>query len=197
VAWAKATHGFICGRVMTFMETTDGGATWSPVNLPGASASGEPLYHVYFRDASNGYVGGNNSDHWRTTDGGATWQNHPFFAGSWYYMDFVSAAVGFKSANGAFARTTDSGASWHIQAQYPQCPVIYGMDMRDEQIGLAGGNRVSTTDGGVGIFKTTDAGATWVRKFASAANDVLWLNPSTALATVGGSIYRTTDEGET
>jgi hypothetical protein len=35
-----------------------------------------------------------------------------------------------------------------------------------------------------------------VRKFPSAANDVLWLNPSTALATVGVSIYRTTDEGE-
>jgi photosystem II stability/assembly factor-like uncharacterized protein len=196
VAWATPTHGFVSGDTTAFLETTDGGATWRTVNLPGASSS-EPLYHIYFRDANNGFVGGNNNDHWRTTDGGATWQQTPFFAGSWYYTDFVSATVGFKSANGAFARTTDGGATWHIQAQYPQCPVIYGMDMRDAQIGLAGGNRVTNPDSGVGIFKTTDAGATWVRKFPSSANDVLWLNNSTAIATVGVSIYRTTDEGET
>ena len=54
-----------------------------------------------------------------------------------------------------------------------------------------------TTDGGPGIFKTTDAGVTWVRKFPQSANDVLWLNDTTAIATVGVSIYRSTDAGET
>ncbi len=57
--------------------------------------------------------------------------------------------------------------------------------------------RVSTTDGGPGIFKTTDAGVTWIRKFLQSANDVLWLSDTTAIAIVGGSIYRSTDAGET
>ena len=64
-------------------------------------------------------------------------------------------------------------------------------------MGLAGGNRVSTTDGGPGIFKTIDAGVTWVRKFSQSANDVIWLNNTTAIAPVGTSIYRSTDAGET
>ena len=79
----------------------------------------------------------------------------------------------------------------------PSCPVIYGMDFRDAQVGLAGGNRVSAKDGGPGIFKTTDAGVTWVRKFSESANDVLWLNSTTAIAIVGVSIYRSTNSGET
>jgi photosystem II stability/assembly factor-like uncharacterized protein len=80
---------------------------------------------------------------------------------------------------------------------YPNCPVMYGMDFRDSSTGLCGGERVSSTDGGPGIFKTTDAGVTWVRKFSQSANDVLWLNDTTAIAIVGVSIYRSTNSGDT
>ena len=80
---------------------------------------------------------------------------------------------------------------------FPDCPVIYGMDFRDAQVGLAGGEKVSGNDPGPGIFKTTDAGVTWVRKFSESANDVLWLNGTAAIATVGVSIYRSTNAGDT
>ena len=96
-------------------------------------------------------------------------------------------------SNGATARTTDSGATWTLMSGFPDCPVIYGMDFRDAQVGLAGGERVSGNDPGPGIFKTTDAGVTWVRKFSQSANDVLWLNGTTAIATIGVSIYRSTN----
>ena len=52
-------------------------------------------------------------------------------------------------------------------------------------------------DGGPGIFETSDAGVTRVRKFSQSANDVLRLNNTTAVAIVGVSIYRSTDSGET
>ncbi|MGI8897013.1 MAG: YCF48-related protein [Pyrinomonadaceae bacterium] len=198
-AWATPTHGFASGEYGTFIETFDGGATWRNVNLN--IFPSDPFYNVYCRDADNCFVIGNSGtngpDHWRTTDGGATWQritNFPL-GGSWYHIDFVSATVGFMGSNGAVARTTDGGATWALMSGYPSCPVIYGMDFRDAQVGLAGGNRVSTTDGGPGIFKTTDAGVTWIRKFLQSANDVLWLSDTTAIAIVGGSIYRSTDAG--
>ncbi|MGB7923425.1 MAG: YCF48-related protein [Pyrinomonadaceae bacterium] len=196
VAWSSPTHGFIAGQSMTFMETTDGGATWRSIDLGGFPS--DPLYYVYFRDANNGFVGGNNDDQWRTTDGGATWQQiTPFFGGSWSHIDFVSPAVGFMGANGAVARTQDGGVTWTLMSGYPSCPVAYGMDFLDAQVGLIGGNRVSTTDGGPGIFKTTDAGVTWVRKFSTSANDLLWLDSSTAIAIIGTKIYRSVDAGET
>jgi photosystem II stability/assembly factor-like uncharacterized protein len=200
VAWATPTHGFAAGEARTFIETFDGGTTWQSVNI-GASTS-DPFYTVSCRDAANCFVigtsGSGGPDHWRTIDGGVSWQritNAPA-GGSWYHIDFVSASVGFMSGNGV-ARTSDGGATWSQMSGYPDCPVMYGMDFRDAQMGLAGGDRVSTTDGGPGIFKTIDAGATWVRKFSQSANDLLWLENTTAIATVGTSIYRSTDAGET
>lgn len=100
-------------------------------------------------------------------------------------------------SNGATVRTQDAGATWQIRSAYPSCPVMYGMDFRDTLVGLCGGDRVSTTDGGPGIFKTSDGGVTWVRKFSQSANDVLWLNDTTALAIVGVSIYRSMNSGDT
>jgi photosystem II stability/assembly factor-like uncharacterized protein len=202
VTWATATHGFASGEHGTFIETFDGGGTWQNANLP-ITPTTEPFYNTYCRDADNCFVIGNagttSPDHWRTTNGGASWQQFTNFpaGGSWRLMDFVSASVGFMGANGATARTTDGGTTWAAMSGYPSCPVIYGMDFRDELVGLAGGNRVSTTDGGPGIFKTTDAGVTWARKFSDSANDVLWLNNTTAIAIVGVSIYRSADAGET
>ena len=201
VAWATATHGFACGEALTLVETFDAGATWRSVTLGGTSTN--PFYNVYFRDANNGFVIGNSGtggpDIYRTTDAGVTWQritNFPL-GGSWYHIDFVSPTVGFMGSNGATVRTTDGGTTWTLRSGSPSCPVMYGMDFRDTLVGLCGGDRVSTTDGGPGIFKTTDAGATWVRKFSQSANDVLWLNNTTAVAIVGVSIYRSTDSGET
>ncbi len=200
VAWATSTHGFVSGNGLTLLETFDGGATCRDVNL-GSSTS--PFYNVVCRDANNCVVIGNSAttgvDHWRTTNAGATWQrinNFPL-GGSWYHLDFVSPTVGFMGSNGAVTRSTDGGATWILRSGYPNCPVMYGMDFRDTLVGLAGGERVSTTDGGPGIFKTTDAGVTWVRKFSESANDVLWLNDTTAIAIVGASIYRSTNSGDT
>ena len=199
VAWATSTHGFASGESETLVETFDGGATWRNINL--GVAPSDPFYNVFCRDADNCFVIGNSTgngpDHWRTTNGGATWQqitNFPI-GGSWRQIDFVSVSVGFMGSNGATARTTDGGATWTLMSGFPDCPVIFGMDFRDAQVGLAGGQRPSTSE--PGIFKTTDAGVTWVRKFSQSANDVLWLNSTTAIASIGVSIYRSTNAGDT
>lgn len=163
----------------------------------------EPFYNVACIDANTCFVIGNSAEvgrnHWRTTNGGVTWElltNFPL-GSSWDHIDFVSPTIGFMGANGAVAKTTDSGANWTIVSGYPSCPVIYGMDFRDTLVGLCGGDRVTGSDSGPGIFKTSDGGATWVRKFSQSANDVLWLNDTTALASVGVSIYRSTNSGDT
>jgi len=201
VAWATSTHGFASGEALTLIETFDGGATWSDVNL--GSTSTDPLYNTYCVDGNTCFAIGNSAttgrDIYRTINAGVTWQRISSFplGGSWYHVDFVSPTVGFMGSNGATVRTTDGGTTWTVMSGSPSCPVMYGMDFRDTLVGLCGGDRVSTTDGGPGIFKTTDAGVTWVRKFSQSANDVLWLNDTTAIAIVGTSIYRSTNSGDT
>ncbi len=201
VTWATATHGFASGEALTLIETFDGGVTWRNVDL--GRTSTDPFYNVDCVDANICIAIGNSAttgpDIYRTINAGVTWQRLTSFplGGSWYHIDFVSPTVGFMGSNGATVRTTDGGANWTVMSGYPSCPVMYGMDFRDALVGLAGGDRVSTTDGGPGIFKTTDAGVTWVRKFSQSANDVLWLNDTTALAIVGISIYRSTNSGDT
>jgi photosystem II stability/assembly factor-like uncharacterized protein len=201
VSWASATHGLMSGEGHTLLETFDTGATWRNIRLPGYPT--DPFYNVLCRDATNYFVIGNSAttgrDIFRTPNAGTTWQRVSQFplGGSWYHIDFVSPTVGFMGSNGATVQTTDGGITWVVKSDYLTCPVMYGMDFRDEQVGLCGGNKVIGSDSGPGIFKTTDAGVTWVKKFGESANDVLWLDNTTAIAIVGISIYRSTDEGET
>jgi photosystem II stability/assembly factor-like uncharacterized protein len=191
VSWTTSTHALASGEALTLVETFDAGATWNTVDF---GTSTDPFYNVLCRDPSNYFLIGNIN--YRTTDGGATWQVSSL-SGSWYHIDFVSPTVGFTGTNGATARTTDGGVTWPLMSGSPGSPVMYGMDFYDTVVGLCGGDKVSGPDAGPGIFKTTDAGVTWVRKFSQSANDVLWLNGTTAIAIVGTAIYRSADTGET
>jgi photosystem II stability/assembly factor-like uncharacterized protein len=194
VALASPTDVFIVGDDRHLLESTDGGATWS--TDMGSDFSADPFYMVHFSDATHGYVTGNNNDAWRTTDGGVTWvQMTTVPAGSWYTIDFITPTEGFIGANGAVAYTSNGGSSWILKSGYPTCPVIFGMDFRDTQVGLAGGILVTTSENG--IFKTTNGGVSWTKKLSSSANDIKWVSESTALAIVGTVIYRSTNAGDT
>jgi photosystem II stability/assembly factor-like uncharacterized protein len=199
VSFTSPNVGWIVGEAHNCFRTNDGGASWTPVALPGPAS--EPFYSVDFVDSSLGFASGNSGtsyrDIYRTTDGGVTWQPVNSFplGGSWRQIDFVSGTTGFMGANGGLVRTSDAGQNWQLRSGYPDCPVVYGMDFRDENVGLASGYVPATSQDGV--FKTSDGGVTWTRKLASGSNDVIFLSDSVALATAGTQIYRSQDAGET
>ncbi|MEK9136155.1 MAG: YCF48-related protein, partial [Bacteroidota bacterium] len=117
--------------------------------------------------------------------------------GSWHLIDFVTPTRGYIGSNGACIFTPDGGDNWVLKSGYPNAPVMFGMDFRDEQVGLAGGLGVGQNPDG--IFKTTDGGTTWLQKSSHIANDVLWWTDQVAFAATDGGvyIYRSTDAGET
>lgn len=198
VAFVSPTKGFICGTGKNFFKTLDGGITWTPIALPGYA--GEPLYNVTFIDENIGLVCGNSAvgsiDVYRTTDGGNTWTRAGFpLGGSWYHQDYVSSTVGFMGCNGALVRTTNAGATWPIRSQYPDCPVIYGMDFIDANNGFVAGDDVQNNQ--YGVFRTVDGGVTWQRVFDNVSNDVIYLTPTVLIAESGTSMYRSTDNGTT
>lgn len=194
-AFTSPTHGFLVGDNHTLVETHDGGLTW--VTRMNTGLSTDPFYTIVFADAAHGYIAGNNQDAYRTIDGGATWLPMGGMAsGSVRALDFVAATIGFAGYNGALTHTSDGGQTWQVRGQYPDCPIMYGMDFRDGAVGLCGGGR-STPWHDSGIYRTEDGGWTWALVHAGGVNDVLWISETSALAIDGELLMRSDDEGRT
>jgi photosystem II stability/assembly factor-like uncharacterized protein len=183
---------FFVGENKLTLQTDSAGASWTVHNL--LDWGTDPYYAVYFMSPMTGIITGNN-EALRTEDGGQTWNPVSFFGGSWSFLDFIDENVGFAGANGACAATTDGGRTWTVRSGYPNCPVMFGMDFRDADVGLACGLIAGTGD--EGIYKTVDGGRTWVKKANGAANDVVWISPSRAIADFSTTMRQSFDGGET
>jgi photosystem II stability/assembly factor-like uncharacterized protein len=197
----NANRGFAVGRYATFVETSDGGATWSPTGV--STFYDQPFYNVQFRNASVGFATGNvtpdNRDLWRTLDGGQSWHQvtepSTVTGGSWRTISFTGTQTVFIGANGALIRSQNNGQTWSVRSAYPSCPVIYSMAFRDDQVGVVSGNLAGT--GVQGIFRTTDGGATWTQRSSAPCNDMMWLEGNSVLAISGSQILRSDNSGDT
>lgn len=185
-------RAFVVGSDQLILETTTQGATWNVRKV--GDWWGEPFYAVHFVNSTVGLTSGN-TGMLRSTNGGTTWLPIDGFpAGSWSYLDSVGTTV-FAGANGACAASTDAGATWTVRSGWPTCPVMFGMDFVDDNVGLCGGLIAGTSE--VGIFKTTDGGRTWTKRADGSANDVLWMSATRALADQGTTMRESLDAGDT
>jgi photosystem II stability/assembly factor-like uncharacterized protein len=115
VVWASGTRG-------TVVRTTDGGATWRVMNVPGADSL--DFRDIAAFDAGRAYVlsigNGNASRIYKTIDGGATWTlqfTNRDMAAFYDCFDFWSPERGLAVSdpvNGRFRviGTSDGGAAW-------------------------------------------------------------------------------------
>ncbi len=193
VAFLTPMHGFVVGTRAMLKETRDGGRTWhSRSGVSATTPTVDPFYEILFLDSQVGLITGNNDFAFRSTDGGLTWQRmSSMLTGSWYYLDAVSPHMVFVGANGSCGFSGNAGLTWERRSVYPDCPIMYGMDFRDANWGLAVGNHASL---GVGIYLTTDGGRTWSQRLAGAFSDVVFMDSNVVLAT-NGAIYRSSDAG--
>lgn len=167
----------------SLFESTDGGSTWTQLDVPFNLNS--PLYGVFFLDSTNGWLFGNNN--YRTTDGGNTWTELPIL-GSTYGMHFFSQTVGYADTGGELWLTTNAGDDWALLLND-----ITAIDFHDNLNALAASPH--------GIYRTTDGGATFdivlEAQEGGSAPSAEFLTATTALGVIDDTIVRSTDGGTT
>src|SRR6185295_17214145 len=188
------------GPPATLIKTTNGGATWTTLDMAPYATS---LIDVHFFDPLNGIaVGGtgpNLTDRHAvilsTSDGGATWQtryasNRP--GGEWCWkISFVNRRQGFVSieredglAPTYLAYTADGGTTWG------EIPFVTDYD--EQGVGFVSG-LVGWVGGWTGdTYETLDGGASWhLAGFGVFLNRVRFLNPGLGYG-VGEGVYKYT-----
>jgi photosystem II stability/assembly factor-like uncharacterized protein len=113
-----------------------------------------------------------------------------------YALAFEDETTGYAlGTKGAFLRTTDGGVTWIDETSFPG----FAKDLRDFVI-LESGDLLAVGDA-PGIYRSTDAGASWFEVPNPSTHDLLDIASitETTLCAVGvfGDVLRSTDSGET
>ncbi len=210
--------------VSYLLKTTDGGESWSRVDVTRGEDVDIKLTGLRFADASHGWVYGEAGVLYATTDGGQTWSRqrvptrHLLLGAS-----FADARTGWLSGGGlTLLTTTDGGASWRAGVIYSNAnapPNEAATQSRSEVESTSARtqtpatsrrlNAVSFADAEVGwavgaggaIFSTKDGGRTWRPQESgvdSDLGDVKFLDRAEGWAVGGeGVVLHTTDGGRT
>ena len=187
--FTDGADGWVFGQVEGMYHTTDGGATWFPVAIPGGPYQdmGSPT----FTDPSSGTLVGQEVSSagavvLSTLDGGGTWTRRPI---AWPGLGDVGAVQMFDAQHGlvlmasrltpigpTFDETSDGGRTWHAlvlprPAAVPPAEVAGGQLWAGPPVRIASATAAVTwqvyTDpsgaspGWIAFFTTSDAGRTW------------------------------------
>ena len=210
ISFGSPNVGYIGGADSLLLKTTNGGATWTPVNASGLafSLAGPDIVHVNFVNDSTGFLVISNFANptysgvmFKTTDGGFNWL--PVTSGNIavYSSYFFDESNGFQVGSAFFAGQAImklSGGVWGNYHTFSYLPeeFLYAVDFYDTSIGIAAGT------GGF-VYRTFNGGLTWdtVKTVVdSTIYSLKFVNDSTILAACAnpmGAILISTDTGAT
>ncbi len=184
-----AQHAWATTRDEEILRTTDGGTTWSSAS----PAANFQWNDISFVDDLHGYACGEKQAYFPavawTSDGGQSWSTKYFgLMVDFNDVETLSATTALVAGSTFVWRTTDGGLTWPSVAPQPY-GTYHGMDFADANVGWIAGTQ---------IFRTDDAGSTWVHQLtpAETVQDVDFVSVSTGFC-VGrnGSFLKTIDSG--
>ena len=176
MVWASGTSG-------TYLETTDGGATWRVAVVPGAEQL--DFRGVHGVDDRTAYLlssgSGDKSRIYKTTDGGSHWVlqfTNPDPKGFFDALAFWNARHGVAIGDPVDGRfviltTGDGGGHWVRQEGPAALPNEGAFAASNSCLTLMGTREIWFATGGPGaarVFHSRDAGRTWTvapRRFAT------------------------------
>ncbi|MFA6980882.1 MAG: YCF48-related protein [Ignavibacteriaceae bacterium] len=202
VMFIDANTGFVTHNAITLVttpcfKTTDGGVTWTGLNT-----STDVLYATA-AEGTNVFAVGKFGAISKSTDNGETWV--PKFSAvtttQLRMIKFTSSNVGYvaggTTSSGFLLKTINGGTTWdNVGKDF--LGQVYSFDIVNADVWYAG-------TGNNKLYKTTDAGATFVEQTQSVIvststdyNDMGFVDPNNGYAvSSGGGIIKTTDGGTT
>jgi photosystem II stability/assembly factor-like uncharacterized protein len=197
------------------LKTTDGGDTWTRVDVVGAGEDSLQLARVRFADARRGWVFGEEGALYSTEDGGANWARlrvptrHLLLGAS-----LLDARQGWLVGAGqTLLQTSDGGVTWR-EGQLLGLPARFSSSSQTARAAQAQAsslrlNAVSFVDARRGwavgangaVLATTDGGRTWGAQASGTDSDlfdVKFFDAREGWAVgEGGAAIHTTDGGQT
>ena len=196
-------HGWAVGHDAQILASSDGGKTW---NKQFEDLKREaPLLDVWFKDLSTGIAVGAYGALLETTDGGLHWQDigERLDNEDQYHLNGITyvkdAGLFIVGEMGSMFRSADDGQTWE-KLEGPYQGSLFGA------VGTAQSDTLLAYGLRGNLFRSTDFGSTWEPialqgergplEFSIANASVLPDN-SIVLVGNGGSVMRSTDDGET
>jgi photosystem II stability/assembly factor-like uncharacterized protein len=218
------------------LKTTDAGDTWDIVGLEDSQRIGriavDPLNpdRVYVAVAGGLFSADSSRGVYRSTDAGTLWESVLFVSDSTSAIDVVVDPTNgdvvyaamwermrgpdFRYVGGPTSgiwKSTDGGDSWTLQtSELPSGPDVGRIGLAIAPTSPSTVYAVYADDPGdfMGVYKTTDAGATWARRdngfaLSNAFGDFGWYfgnirvdpNNANVVYTLGIRLYRSTNGG--
>ena len=197
---------FGIGYYNTFIRSTDGGNSWSNIEIL-------PFHYfrsAYFFDYNTGYISCDAGNVLKTINGGLNWNVQ--YTGVNFVLEklfFISGNIGYLIANDTsfngksyLYKTTNAASNWLQNFADSNC-VLNSINFTSTQIGYIAGNNKNILYRAK-IFKTTNQGITWDSlplHIFSKVSSLYFLNDNTGYISCDsnnsqyGRIYKTTNGG--
>ncbi|MDZ4772118.1 MAG: YCF48-related protein [Planctomycetota bacterium] len=192
VSFSGPLDGWIVGDNLSWtnscFKTSDGGVTWTQVNILAYSQ----WSHVDFVSPTRGWVGAWGNLYF-TNDGGTSWNPQSFgVVDRIDSMNFYDSNIGVLSSAGALRRTQNGGQTWTLVHGHE----AFAIEWLDATTVIAS----TISFGGPDFARSTDAGLSWqpIQVPGVDLQAPVRVDATTVIAgTQFGDLYRSTDAGLT
>ncbi len=203
VAFVDDKHGWAVGHDAQILASSDGGVSW--VKQFEDLKREAPLLDVWFKDASHGFAVGAYGSLMATTDGGKVWEDvsDRLDNEDQYHLNGIAqvadSGLFIVGEAGAMFRSADDGQTWE-KLEGPYQGSLFGA------IGTGQPGTLLVYGLRGNLFRSTDFGDSWTPIELKAARGPLEFGLSNAtrledgslvLVGNGGSVMRSTDDGQT
>lgn len=196
-------HGWAVGHDAQILASEDGGITWTKQFEDLTRES--PLLDVWFKDVNSGFAVGAYGALLETTDGGKNWENvsDRLDNEDQFHLNAIAAVKDsgtfIVGEQGSMFRSADDGQTWE-KLEGPYEGSLFGV------IGTAQPATLLAYGLRGNLYRSTDFGSTWEQVELKATRGTLEFGLSGAtllddgsivIVGNGGSVIRSTDDGET